>query len=67
MGNRYEYRHEGMGKDTKIVAHEGISTGTGIFSKYGYRDEQCSTLPIGGPLSFLLHMKFLVVSYFRHK
>ena len=39
-----------MGKGTKVVAHEGMDTDTGIFYKCGYGDEHCSTLPIGYPL-----------------
>jgi len=36
-----------MGNDTKIVAHEDISSGTGIFYKRGYGEGHCSILPIG--------------------
>jgi len=37
---------QGLGKGTKVVAHEGMGTSTGIFYKSGYGDGQCSTLPI---------------------
>jgi len=43
-----------MGKGTKVVAHEGMGTGTGIFSKCGYGDGHYSTLPIGYPLPSLV-------------
>jgi hypothetical protein len=42
-----------MGKGTKVVAHEGTGTGTGIFYKRGYGDGYYSTLPIGYPLPSL--------------
>jgi len=45
-----------MGKGTQVVAHEGMSTGTGIFFKCGYRDGHCSTLPIGYPLPSLVSL-----------
>ena len=49
-----------MGKGSKVVAQEGMDTGTGIFSKCGYGDGHCSSLPIEYPLpsldlSSLLH------------
>jgi len=42
-----------MGKGTKVVAHEAMSTGTGIFYKCGYGDGHSSTLLIGYPLPSL--------------
>ena len=40
-----------VGADTgsKIVAHEGMGSGTSIFYKREYGDGHYSTLPIGGP------------------
>jgi len=35
-----------MGKGTKVVAHEGIDTGTSIFYKCEYEEGHYSTLPI---------------------
>jgi len=46
-----------MGKGTKVVAHEGTGTGTGIFYKCGYGKGHYSTLPIGYPLPSL-HITF---------
>jgi hypothetical protein len=35
-----------MGTGTNIVTHAGMRMGTGIFSNYGYREGDYSTLPI---------------------
>jgi len=42
-----------MGKDTKVVTHEGMGPGTGIFYKRGYGEGYYSTLPIEYPLPSL--------------
>jgi len=34
-----------MGMGTKVDAHEGAGTGTGIFYKRGYEERHCSTQP----------------------
>jgi len=52
-----------MGKGTKVVAHEGMGTGTGIFSKYGYGDGHYSTLPIGYPLPSLIRFQIGPLSF----
>ena len=44
----------GMGKGTKVVAHEGTGSGTSIFYKHGYGDGYYSTLPIEYPLPSLV-------------
>jgi len=36
-----------MGKDTKVITHEGMSSGTGIFYKRGYGKGYYSTYPFG--------------------
>jgi len=46
-----------MGTGSKIVAHEGMGSGTGIFYKCGYGNGHYSTLPIGGPLPSLVSMQ----------
>jgi len=51
-----------MGKDTKVVAHEDMDTGTGIFYKCGYGDGHSSTLSIGYPLPSLT----IVYQIFSH-
>jgi len=50
-----------MGKDTKVVAHEGTGSGTGIFYKRGYGDGYYSTLPIG----YLLQSLSAMLHFFR--
>jgi hypothetical protein len=42
-----------MGKDTKVVAHEGIGFGTCSFYKRGYGEWHCSTLSVGYSLPSL--------------
>jgi len=42
-----------MGKGTKVVADEGMGTGTGIFYKCGYGDGHSNTLLIRYPLPSL--------------
>jgi len=43
-----------MGTGTKLIAHEGMGSGMGIFLKRGYRDGHYGTLPNGYPLPSLL-------------
>jgi len=43
----------GMGTDTKLIAHEGMGSGMGIFLKRGYGDGHYGTLPNGYPLPSL--------------
>jgi len=52
-----------MGKDTKVVAHEGMDTGTGIYSKCGYENGHYSTLPIGYPLLSLHVNSYKLASF----
>jgi len=42
-----------MGTGTKLIAHEGMGSGMGIFSKRGYGDGHYGTLPNGYPLPSL--------------
>jgi len=46
-----------MGKDTKLVAHEGTDSGTSIFYKHEYGEGHCDTLLIGYPLPTLSLLK----------
>jgi len=61
-----------MGKDTKVVTHEGMDSGTGIFYKRGYGEWYYSTLPIGYPLPSLSKMHknigqiFVIVERKKH-
>jgi len=43
-----------MGTGTKLIAHEGMGSGMGIFSKRGYGDGHYGTLPNGYPLPSLI-------------
>ena len=42
-----------MWKNTKVVAYEGMRTGTSIFYKCEYEDEHCNILSIRYPLPSL--------------
>jgi len=42
-----------MGTGTKLITHEGMSSGMGIFLKHGYGDGHYGTLPNGYPLPSL--------------
>jgi len=42
-----------MGMGTKLIAHEGMGSGMGIFLKRGYGDGHYGTLPNGYPLPSL--------------
>ena len=42
-----------MGTGTKLIAHEGMGSGMGIFLKRGYGDGHYGTLPNGYPLPSL--------------
>jgi len=43
-----------MGTGTKLIAHEGMGSGMGIFLKRGYGDGHYGTLPNGYPLPSLI-------------